>query len=86
MTANNKFLILSVLLLITRLVVAQDTITVKKPINLNSSNFIYTKLPAKSDSSTIKIPKYQQGFFCNFEDQIQRKKVPLNFSLGNNKY
>lgn len=27
------------------------------------------------------IPQPIQGFFCNFEYQIQRKKVPLDFGL-----
>lgn len=40
----------------------------------------------KSDTLQFKSPKYKQGFFCNFEDQLNRKKVPIDFSLGNNKY
>ena len=24
--------------------------------------------------------------FCDFEDQLNRKKVPIDFSLGNSKY
>lgn len=40
----------------------------------------------KTDSTQFQIPKYRQGFFCNFEDQLNRKKVPIDFSLGNSKY
>lgn len=39
-----------------------------------------------NDSLNFKIPTYKQGFFCDFEDNIQKKKVPLNFQLGNQKY
>jgi hypothetical protein len=40
----------------------------------------------KKDTIAFKMPKYKQGKFCDFEDKIQRKKVPLNFNLGNSKY
>lgn len=81
-----KYYPLLALLFVIHSLNAQDTIAVKKLISLNSSNFIYTKIPTTKDSTTIPIPKHIQGFFCNFEDQLHRKKVPLNFSLGNSKY
>jgi len=33
------------------------------------------------DSLHCFIPKVTQGFICNFEDRIQRKKIPLDFGL-----
>ncbi len=38
-------------------------------------------IPAPSNQLLLVIPPPTQGFFCNFEDQIQRKKVPLDFGL-----
>lgn len=38
------------------------------------------------DTVQYKAPAYRQGVICNFEDQLNRKKVPLNFQLGNSKY
>ncbi len=34
-----------------------------------------------SNQLLLIIPTTTQGFFCNFEDQIQRKKVPIDFGL-----
>jgi hypothetical protein len=34
-----------------------------------------------SNQLLLIIPPPTQGFFCNFEDQIQRKKVPIDFGL-----
>jgi hypothetical protein len=28
-----------------------------------------------------KIPPHQQGFFCDWEDALKRKKVPIDFGL-----
>jgi hypothetical protein len=38
-------------------------------------------IPAPSNQLLLIIPPPTQGFFCNFEDQIQRKKVPIDFGL-----
>jgi hypothetical protein len=38
------------------------------------------------DTVLFKMPKYIQGKFCDFEDKIQKKKIPLDFSLGKTKY
>jgi hypothetical protein len=38
-------------------------------------------IPAPSNQLLLIIPPPTQGFFCNFEDQIQRKKVPVDFGL-----
>ncbi|MBL7799373.1 MAG: hypothetical protein JNL95_01490 [Chitinophagales bacterium] len=44
--------------------------------------FVKEKLiPAPSNQLLLIIPPPTQGFFCNFEDQIQRKKVPVDFGL-----
>ncbi|MCB9033381.1 MAG: hypothetical protein H6553_06055 [Chitinophagales bacterium] len=50
--------------------------------NLLSEN----SLVIKNDTMSFKVPQFKQGFFCNFEDNIQKKKIPLNFQLGNQKY
>lgn len=69
------------------LVNAQDSISVKKQKPINTQSILLVKTnPTKQDSSNFKIPKYKQGFFCNFEDNLNRKKVPIDFSLGNSKY
>ncbi len=38
------------------------------------------------DTVQYKTPAYRQGVICNFEDHLNRKKVPINFQLGNSKY
>lgn len=38
-------------------------------------------IPTPSKQLLLIIPPPTQGFFCNFEDQIQRKKVPIDFGL-----
>lgn len=66
---------------------AQDSLAVKKHNVLNTQSILFVKTDKlKSDSTQFKTPKYKQGFFCNFEDQLNRKKVPIDFSLGNSKY
>lgn len=66
---------------------AQDSISVKKNNTLNTQSILLVNTDKiKSDSTTFKTPKYKQGFFCNFEDQLNRKKVPIDFSLGKSKY
>mgnify|MGYP000973212943 CR=1 FL=1 len=66
---------------------AQDSMSVKKNNVLNSQSILLVKTDnIKTDSTQFKIPKYKQGFFCNFEDQLNRKKVPIDFSLGKSKY
>lgn len=65
---------------------AQDSSTVqKKTINTQSMLFVNTD-KQQQDSTQFKVPKFKQGFFCNFEDQLNRKKVPIDFSLGKSKY
>mgnify|MGYP000255199855 FL=1 len=67
--------------------IAQDSILVKKKKVLSTQSMLLVKtVPTKQDSINFKTPKYKQGFFCNFEDQLNRKKVPIDFSLGNSKY
>ncbi|MBP6660670.1 MAG: hypothetical protein KA174_08290, partial [Chitinophagales bacterium] len=66
---------------------AQDTITVRKKVVISAQSILLVKTtPTKQDSINFKTPKYKQGFFCNFEDQLNRKKVPIDFSLGKSKY
>lgn len=66
---------------------AQDTLYLKKHEIISTQSLLLLKeTNNKSDSTQFKTPKYIQGFFCNFEDQLHRKKIPLNFSLGNSKY
>jgi hypothetical protein len=63
---------------------ASDKDSIQK-LNIKSISFVdYHSI--KQDSIAFKMPKYKQGKFCDFEDKIQRKKVPLNFNLGNSKY
>lgn len=66
---------------------AQDSTTIlaNKTINTQSLLLVKTAKP-QSDSIKYTTPKHKQGFFCNFEDQLNRKKVPIDFSLGNSKY
>jgi hypothetical protein len=54
-------------------------------LNIKSMSFV-NYYSIKKDTIAFKMPKYKQGKFCDFEDKIQRKKVPLNFNLGNSKY
>ncbi|MFN8295271.1 MAG: hypothetical protein U0T69_03700 [Chitinophagales bacterium] len=62
----------------------QDTLSVKK---LNTQSFLLVKTDKiKQDSTSFKTPKHKQGIFCDFEDKLNRKKVPIDFSLGNSKY
>mgnify|MGYP000850243493 FL=1 len=66
---------------------SQDSSTVKKKEILSSQSILMVKVAkTKSDSTQFKTPKYKQGFFCNFEDNLNKKKVPIDFSLGNSKY
>ncbi len=63
---------------------AQDTLSVKK---LNTQSFLLVKTDKiKQDSTSFKTPKHKQGIICDFEDKLNRKKVPIDFSLGNSKY
>lgn len=61
---------------------AQDTLHVQKKLNTQS----LLEVKTKTDSTSFKTPKYKQGFFCTFEDQLNKKKVPIDFNLGNSKY
>lgn len=63
---------------------AQDSLRVKK-MNLQSILMVNTTTE-KTDSTSFKTPKYKQGIFCDFEDKLNRKKVPIDFSLGKSKY
>lgn len=66
---------------------AQDSLSVKNNNKLNTQSILLVNTENnKQDSTQFKTPKYKQGFFCNFEDQLNRKKVPIDFSLGNSKY
>jgi hypothetical protein len=66
---------------------AQDTFMVKKKVVISAQSILLVKTtPTKQDSINFKTPKYKQGFFCDFEDQLNRKKVPIDFSLGKSKY
>ncbi|MBK6274372.1 MAG: hypothetical protein IPF58_06550 [Saprospirales bacterium] len=66
---------------------AQDTFAVRKKVVISAQSILLVKTtPTKQDSINFKTPKYKQGFFCNFEDQLNRKKVPIDFSLGKSKY
>lgn len=49
------------------------------------SSVVFLSKPPR-DTAQFQIPAYRQGVICNFEDQLSRKKVPLNFQLGNSKY
>lgn len=53
--------------------------------NVNSIRYNFQDMKAK-DTVLFKMPKYIQGKFCDFEDKIQKKKIPLDFSLGKTKY
>jgi len=65
---------------------AQENKSVKPDI-MNAQRFLMLEpVQVKPDSVQFKTPQYKQGFFCNFEDQLNRKKVPIDFSLGNSKY
>lgn len=66
---------------------AQDSSTIKMNKVLNTQSLLLLKTnKIKSDTIKFVTPKHVQGFFCNFEDQLNRKKVPIDFSLGNSKY
>lgn len=68
-------------------IIAQDSLSVLKKDILNTQSLLNLKVnKIKSDSTQFETPKYKQGFFCNFEDQLNRKKVPIDFNLGNSKY
>lgn len=74
-------------LVVSVILKAQDSLVVKKNKSLNTQSILMVKTDnAKQDSSQFKTPKYKQGIFCDFEDQLNRKKVPIDFSLGNSKY
>lgn len=79
------FFALMILLAFGRLQ-GQDSTLQKKPLPMNAQSLLIVTPIAAKDSSVFKTPKYKQGFFCNFEDQLNRKKVPIDFSLGNSKY
>jgi hypothetical protein len=63
---------------------AQDSTAVNKSKVLSSQSILLVK--TKADSTQFKTPKFKQGFFCNFEDRLNKRKVPIDFSLGKNKY
>ncbi len=65
----------------------QDSLSVKINGVLNTQSILMVKTDkVKQDSTQFKTPQFKQGFFCNFEDQLNRKKVPIDFSLGKSKY
>ncbi len=65
---------------------AQDSLSVKNKVINTQSILLVNTSTQKQDSTQYKTPKYKQGFFCNFEDCLNRKKVPIDFSLGKSKY
>ncbi|MCB0507467.1 MAG: hypothetical protein R2739_06760 [Chitinophagales bacterium] len=66
---------------------AQDTLVQKLPNQLMAISFKQSFQQATTiDSLKMKIPKYKQGIICDFEDKLNRKKIPLDFSLGKNQY
>ncbi len=77
---------LIVMMKIVGMLYAQDSLSVR-PGHLNAQSILFADTQKqKQDSAIFKTPVYRQGFFCNFEDQLNRKKVPIDFSLGNSKY
>ena len=76
------FMIINLFVLLE--ILAQDSLSVQKSKILSSQSILLVK--TQTDSTQFKTPKYKQGFFCNFEDQMNRKKVPIDFSLGKSKY
>lgn len=79
-----RILILFSSLLFVASLMAQDSSFLQKKKILSTQSILLVKV--KYDSTQFKTPKYKQGFFCNFEDQLNRKKVPVDFSLGKSKY
>ncbi len=68
-------------------IIAQDTIVQNQQVRLKATFLSTSKYhSAKKDSTNFKMPPYKQGIICNFEDKLNRKKIPLDFSLGNSKY
>ncbi len=47
---------------------------------------VYQRPPVSCMTIHMPLLRYKQGVICNFEDQLNRKKVPFNFQLGNSKY
>ncbi len=79
-----RFLFLISLKLLVFYTMAQDSLVVKK-MNTQSILLLQTQ-KLKQDSTSFKTPKHKQGIICDFEDKLNRKKVPIDFSLGNSKY
>ncbi|MDB5228696.1 MAG: hypothetical protein JWN78_2889 [Bacteroidota bacterium] len=78
-------IIISIILFFSFAIIrAQDSIPLSKNKILSSQSILLVK--TKADSTQFITPKFRQGFFCNFEDQLNRKKVPVDFSLGKSKY
>ncbi len=73
-------------MVIATLLQAQDSLSVKQKTLNTQSILLAVTQKQKQDSATFKTPSFKQGFFCNFEDQLNRKKIPVDFSLGYNKY
>ncbi len=66
---------------------AQDSIVQNQNVKLKMVHFSTLLFHStKKDSTNFKMPQYKQGIICDFEDKLNRKKIPLDFSLGNSKY
>lgn len=82
-----RVLILIIQMLFYSCAIAQDSTGIKKANMLNTQSILLVQTQSsRQDSATFKTPRYRQGFFCDFEDKLNRKKVPVDFSLGNSKY
>lgn len=64
---------------------AQDSVNTNKNF-IPLSYLKYSNTHDAQDSIKMKIPAYKQGKICDFEDKLNRKKVPIDFSLGKSKY
>lgn len=83
-----KIICLGVFFIVVNFVLANEKDSVQQNTLSENINSIRYNLPNMKTKDTIlfKMPKYIQGKFCDFEDKIQKKKIPLDFSLGKSKY
>jgi len=47
------------------------------------SNSILLRTEKREDQQAVRwtMPAHQQGFFCDWEDALKRKKIPIDFGL-----
>ena len=78
-----RSIVLLMSLLFSNFVDAQDSTFIQSQLKnrVLKNNINYPK-----DSISFRVPKLKQGIICDFEDKLNRKKIPLNFSVGNFKY